>query len=157
MQEFCLKLCQINNIDKPSDEVRTIKLDDPRSFFSEIAINISKIAFNKLARGSKQRDKLLVRNFTDGTQGDLYLGILKGISLIGPKLKINYQEIKDKLAEITVNARITAGQIKKILNNMDRIAKNEIKGEPIIEWDKEDEVLYIVDPYFAFYLRWGLG
>ena len=36
---------------------------------------------------------------------------------------------------------------------MSRIAKNEIKGEPVLEWS--NDFLYLTDPFLMLYMRWS--
>jgi hypothetical protein len=38
---------------------------------------------------------------------------------------------------------------------MDEIAKKEIKGESVIDWDRDSSILHIADPFFAFHLKWS--
>lgn len=35
------------------------------------------------------------------------------------------------------------------------ISYNDGASTPVIDWDKEDAILTITDPFFAFYLRWS--
>ena len=47
-------------------------------------------------------------------------------------------------------------EITRVLSKMDEIAKKELHGEPVLDWDKENTKLYISDPFFAFYLKWAI-
>jgi hypothetical protein len=38
---------------------------------------------------------------------------------------------------------------------MTKIAREQIDGEPVVDYDSELATLYISDPYFAYWLRWG--
>jgi hypothetical protein len=38
---------------------------------------------------------------------------------------------------------------------MSRIARDQIDGEPVVDYDEELSTLHISDPFFAYYLRWG--
>ena len=35
---------------------------------------------------------------------------------------------------------------------MTEIARDKIEGEAVIEWDDDEKILHIIDPFFAFYL-----
>jgi hypothetical protein len=67
--------------------------------------------------------------------------------------KITREDIRRKLQEILEPRSVPLKhQITNVLKQMDKIAKTEIKGEPAIDF--KDDVLYIVDPLFMFYIRW---
>ena len=38
---------------------------------------------------------------------------------------------------------------------MAKIARDQIEGEPVVYYDEELSTLFISDPYFAYFLRWG--
>ena len=44
-------------------------------------------------------------------------------------------------------------EISSALGHMSGIAKDEIKGEPVLEWS--DDFLYLTDPFLMFYMRWS--
>jgi hypothetical protein len=33
----------------------------------------------------------------------------------------------------------------------------EVQGIELLEWHEEDRTLYVLEPSFLFFLRWGLG
>ena len=43
----------------------------------------------------------------------------------------------------------------RVLQQMSKIAREKIEGEPVVDYDAELETLYISDPFFAYFLRWG--
>ena len=46
-------------------------------------------------------------------------------------------------------------EVTRVLDEMTRIAREQIDGEPVVDYDGELATLYISDPYFAYWLRWG--
>jgi len=40
---------------------------------------------------------------------------------------------------------------------MSKIAREKVAGEPVVDFDAPYRTLYISDPFFAFFLRWGTG
>jgi hypothetical protein len=46
-------------------------------------------------------------------------------------------------------------EITRVLEEMSRIARDQIDGEPVVDYDEELSTLHISDPFFAYYLRWG--
>jgi hypothetical protein len=156
MQEFCLRLCLSQGIREKKSEIIKIKEpEDFRAFFKNIVkMSTSKIAFERLARGPRQRTDRVKRKFVDGSEGDIYVGILKALSKTGPKVEISYEQLRDSLRHVIVGNLPQAHEITRVLTKMSEIAKNDIEGEPVIDWVKEDSTLYISDPFFAFFLKW---
>ena len=45
----------------------------------------------------------------------------------------------------------------RVLLAMSKIAREQTEGEPVVDYDEDYKTLHISDPFFAFYLRWGIG
>jgi len=43
-----------------------------------------------------------------------------------------------------------------LLEKMAEIASSDEASTPVIDWDKEDQQLHVTDPFFAFFLKWGV-
>ena len=48
-----------------------------------------------------------------------------------------------------------AVEVSRVLEKMSEIASNDEASTPVLDWDKDDRVLHITDPFFAFFLKWG--
>lgn len=155
MQEFCLRLCRINNIAASSNSIYKLILSDSKEFFASIAQNVtSKVAYEKLAKGPRQRTDRMIRTLKDGTQVDIYAITLQTIAQTGPCTKISYEKLRSALKSIMDNPPRGA-EIVRVLEKMNTIAKL-IEGEPVLDWSKDENNLFISDPYFAFYLKWAI-
>jgi hypothetical protein len=44
-----------------------------------------------------------------------------------------------------------------VLLVMSKIAREQLEGEPVVDYDEGYKTLHISDPFFAFYLRGGSG
>lgn len=158
MQEFCLRLCKINGINE-TIEGETIEIPEPdyTDFFTNIVSSISsKVAFERLAKGPRQRADRVQRELSSGETVDIYTATLHGIAETGPKTEIAYEELRGSLKKVLAENIPQGHEITRVLSKMDEIAKEELHGEPVIDWDKENTKLYISDPFFAFYLRWAV-
>lgn len=158
MQEFCLRLCKINGITE-SIEGENIEIPEPdfTEFFTNIVSSISsKVAFERLAKGPRQRADRVHRELSNGETVDIYTAILHGIAETGPKTEIAYEELRGSLKKVLAENIPQGHEITRVLSKMDEIAKGELLGEPVIDWDRENTKLYISDPFFAFYLRWAV-
>lgn len=158
MQEFCLRLCKINGITE-TIEGENIEIPEPNftDFFTNIVSSISsKVAFERLAKGPRQRADRVQRELSNGETVDIYTATLHGIAETGPKMEIAYEELRGSLKKVLAENIPQGHEITRVLSKMDEIAKEELHGEPVIDWDKENTKLYISDPFFAFYLRWAM-
>ena len=156
-QDFCNKFCRMNEIIE-SNKKEVLELSDPKNmdaFFREIASDTSKTAFERLSIGPRQRTDRKERRFVDGSKGDIYKAILLAIAKTGPKTSLTYEQIRHALRDILADQVPQAYEITRVLDKMTEIARSDIVGEPVVDYDKDFSTLYISDPFFAYYLRWG--
>ncbi|WP_306045682.1 hypothetical protein [Nioella sp. MMSF_3534] len=164
MQRFCSRLCHHYNIEET--------LSDPKEFnpssnaveeiFRDVASQFGFPTFEKLAKGPQSRSKRIDRRQISNEKAlDIYQAVLRAIANTGPKEKIHYNDIRDELRKILVDSDVPQKhEVSSALGHMSGIAKDEIQGEPVLEWS--DDFLYLTDPFLMFYMRWsqrssGLG
>lgn len=47
-------------------------------------------------------------------------------------------------------------EVTRVLAEMSKMAREQLEGEPVVDYDNELATLYTSDhPYFAYWLRWG--
>ncbi|WP_367321645.1 hypothetical protein [Streptomyces sp. HUAS ZL42] len=156
MQQFCKRLCRENGVSKTMDE--PLVLAPPESwadFFSQSAADTSKAAFDLLAQGPRRRTDRLQRELKDGRTVDIYGAVLEAIAHTGPSLAIGYDQLRTSLREVLANEVPQRHEVTRVLDQMTKIAKEDIQGEPVVDYDEGLSTLHVSDPYFAFYLRWG--
>lgn len=157
MQEFCKKICERNNIEKKT--VRKIKLGENielEKIFREIAKSSGRELFEKLARGPRQRSDRIQRKLKNGDQTDIYGVVMEGLKRMKPGvISISYEEFRSCLKEI-IEEVPQLHEISRVLEKIAEISYNAGASSPVIDWDKEEAILTITDPFFAFYLRWCL-
>lgn len=159
MQEFCLRLCKLNGLNETHiGEKINLPEPDYDDFFTNIVSTISsKVAFERLAKGPRQRADRVQRELANGETVDIYTATLHGIAETGPKTEISYEELRSSLRKVLAENIPQGHEITRVLSKMDEIAKEELHGEPVIDWDRENTKLYISDPFFAFYLKWAVN
>lgn len=156
MQDFCSVICRKNDIYEEQEERKILeKPSSWDSFFGDRASTTSKAAFDRLAKGPRQRSDRIQRPLKNGESCDIYEAILIALAETGPKTNLSYEEIRSKLQKVLTDNVPQAHEITRVLDKMSEIAQDELQGEPVVDWDKELSELYISDPYFAYYLRWG--
>ena len=155
MQRFCHSLCINNEVRETLEKKRILSTDDKERFFGSIAVDTAKSAFERLAKGPRARSDRIQREFRTGETGDIYYGVLKAIAASGPKTTLSYEEIRQRFKEILIGDVPQAHEITRVIQKMSGIAKEDLQGEPVLDWDEEESRLHLVDPFFAYYLKWG--
>lgn len=157
MQEFCRQLCADNGITETCSAPVGIGEPDWDFFFSRLAPGASKAAFDLLARGPRQRSDRKVRHLRDGQEADIYGAVLRAIAHTGPLTELTYEQLRSALRAVLSSSDEPPQkhEVTRVLDEMTRIARDQIDGEPVVDYDGELATLYISDPYFAYWLRWG--
>lgn len=157
MQRFCARLCSHYDVTKtlparkhynPADSAKA-------EIFKKVAEQAGFPTFEKLSKGPQSRSQRRGRRVVDGSGTlDIYESLLRAIANTGPKEKLNYTEIREALRSILQESDMPQKhEISSALGHMSGIAKDEIKGEPVLEWS--DDFLYLTDPFLMFYMRWS--
>lgn len=154
MQEFCLRVCRQMDLSVEADKPTPVGVTDFTPFFQASAGEMSQAMFDLLARGPRQRADRISRALKNGESVDIYGAILRGIAHTGPLTKLTYEELRSALREIMVQPP-QANEVTRVLEEMSKIAKKQ-EGEPVVDYDADSTTLYISDPFFAYYLRWGV-
>lgn len=109
----------------------------------------------KMIEGPKTRGadrKIHVSTF--GWQGDVYKFLIKALSLSPPQLNFRYQPLVDRISSICNDEPPSGSSITSACHHAAVIA-NDAARDNIVEWDSENDVFDIRDPYLLFYLRWS--
>lgn len=155
MQDFCASLCKANDVRET--QTADLELQEPNDwqvFLRDMASDTSKLAFERLGTGPRQRIDRIKRTLVNGETCDIYGAVLFAIASTGPQTQLSYEDIRVGLKTVLSDEIPQAHEVTRILDKMSEIAKNEIEGEPVVDWD--GSYLYISDPFFAYYLRWGV-
>jgi hypothetical protein len=157
MQEFCRELCIIHQIKETKEDKITIQDIEIEALFKKVALNTGKVIFDKLSKGPRQRADRLQRTLINGITTDIYGLVLYALSEIEPGLDtIHYEELRTKIKEVSVDIQPQAHEITRVLDKMSQIATSDESSTPVIDWEKDERILHITDPFFAYYLRWGI-
>lgn len=152
MQTHCLNLCKAN---RDAGELRSAFVD-PKwpAFFEQHASATSKSAFDLLKAGPPRSNRN-PRTLTSGVVTDIYGAVLQAIAATGPRTTLPYEDLRASLRDVLATDIPQRHEITNVLEQMTRIARDEIEGEPVLEYDTDYANLHLVDPYFAYYLRWA--
>jgi hypothetical protein len=159
MQLFCLNFCLSHDIREEQDQPSSLPEPEWPALFGDIARRspaVSRLTPIKLGPKERghQRDRMKTR---DGAEVDIYGAILLAVSTCGPTAAIPYRDLKAAINNVLAEGSPNATQIKNTLSQQSAIAESLVEGrdfvDPVIHWD--GDTLFVVDPFFSFFVRWG--
>jgi hypothetical protein len=157
MQRFCGRLCAHYEISETLGNRREFNPSDTTKIgiYSSVAKQFGFPTFEKLSKGPQSRSRRIDRNVANGGESlDIYQAVLRAVAMTGPKERIHYNEIRDQLKSLLEEKDIPQKhEVSAALRHMSGIARDEIEGEPVLEWT--DDYLYLTDPFLMFYMRWN--
>jgi hypothetical protein len=176
MQQFCREICKHNGVRETARNALALSAPQWNDFFPGQAEDASASWAARLLRGPLERGSLRTKyRTTDGLELDGYGLTLAAVAATGPKLGIPKDQIRAKIAEMVVGSPPASNQTTSVLKNMSRIAarrlteadpsEEDLEGDPadadvqpVLDFVDEGPTssLHIADPFFAFYLAWGL-
>ncbi|OGG70778.1 hypothetical protein A3C20_04640 [Candidatus Kaiserbacteria bacterium RIFCSPHIGHO2_02_FULL_55_25] len=159
MQEFCKQVCRRNGVTETVTPTKEIIHFDER-LFNEVAEQTGRIVYEKLRKGPRQRTDRIQRELITGEQLDIYGVVLAALAALQPGLKrVEYEGIRGVIQDLVKKREHMPqrNEISRVLDKMSTIATSDESSVPVIDWDSEDGILHITDPFFAFYLKWGAG
>lgn len=158
MQYLCLNACYEKGIRTIPDT--PIDVTYEQAFFEAIcrrtvaSTDYSSTA-EKMLEGPKTRGsdrKVYISIF--GWQGDVYRFLLKALALDPPSLNFRYQPLLERIASICQGECPSGSSITSACYHSAAIA-NDSANSNVVEWDSDNDVFDIRDPYLLFYLRWS--
>lgn len=155
MQYICLNICTI--LEMSGNDNKKIKQEILETAYRYTTANfeygdvISLMRKGPNTRG-KSRNKFKTK---DGQECDMYELIVKSIAENPPVMKLEFEGIKERIyCLIADNCQKPAHQtIKESLVKLQELLHGREDIFKVLDW--KEGVLYILDPLFLFYLRWG--
>ena len=156
MQEFCRQLCEENGIEETQEAGYVLRpKQSVDRLFERVAADTSKTVFERLAKGPRQRSDRNQHQFKDGRTGDIYVAVLHAIANLKPGMTtVEYEGVRTALRELLVDLP-QAHEVSRVLEHMSNIQADQASSVPVLDWEKDERRLHIIDPFFAFFLRWG--
>lgn len=153
MQEFCKALAK--RTERGSNTQADKQFDE--SLYVEIAEHTGRVVFDKLASGPRQRTDRKARRLAGGGEADIYRVVLMALSRIEPGMRrINYETLRGAIRDLLISDDIPqAHEVTRVLEKMAEIASKDEMSVKVLDWDKEEQILHVTDPFFAFFLKWA--
>lgn len=153
MQDNCFNLAYTHL--NYEDIRNTVSYNDVKAAFSETASNYTH--YDKLVKtilhgpSQGQGRRKLYRTLDKDV--DIYELMLLALKADPPVSKLSLEEIKDRIADLLItHERIASAVISSTINKLVNLIKKDMPDLDALEY--RDKVLYILDPFLLFFLRW---
>lgn len=159
MQHLCLEICRYLQVKRPQEGIQSVSLD--KSELSDIAQHValyteSKSIFQVLQQGPHVRGtERTIHRFKGGPQGDVYELVLHALWQDPPILSFPMPVLRERVSSVLLHGGTVGASLQNAVRNMAKLNQERMPDQRVIEWDEERQTLDILDPYFAYYMRWG--
>jgi hypothetical protein len=160
MQSICLWMCNHLSVRETAEPPREFTLEDADRreilFVTSCTVDFRSLV-RALIAGPKTRpgDRQLYTH-RDGKQGDVYLTVLRAAAMDPPRLALEKDELNRRLEDMCTGKHPDGASVVRTCIALGQIAQGfAAPTGPSLEWDDQESVLVIPDPYLLFYLRWS--
>lgn len=155
MQYICLNICTI--LELKQDNAKKVEEDVLETAYRYTTANFEYgdvVALMKKGPNTRgKRRKHFVSN--NGKSYDLYELIVRSIAENPPIMRLEFEDIRDRIYNLLSDAsdKPTSQAIKECLAKLQELLNGREDIFRVLDW--KEGSLYILDPLFLFYLRWG--
>lgn len=153
MQSICLNLSLLSKI----DETNRLDISLIEASYRFTTVNLPyKDVVNKLQSGPSTRgQKRKKYKITNAEEVDVYGVVLEAIALDPPLISITIDELKERVDGLieSSNDKLDKNKLKTTLQAIQDIMTSSAAIYQVFEW--KDDQIYILEPLFLFYIRWG--
>ena len=150
MQSICLNIGLL-----PEDtEVITNEMVEESCRFTCINLPYTDV-IRILKAGPPTRGQQRLRyTLVDGSKRDIYGLILKILADNPPLVELSMESLMERIRKNTNDNIIKQQKVKDSLKNWQKMLETLGSLYQVFEW--KDDVIYILDNMFLFYIRWGI-
>ncbi|MGF0032122.1 AAA family ATPase [Bariatricus sp. SGI.154] len=153
MQYICLSICTLLE-DEEKQEINDDILQ--RAYkFTTMNFNYADVV-SVMSKGPNPRGQQRKHYQTiDGKELDLYGLIVESLAKNPPLMEIDFDTFYNRIIQLikTTDTKLDKQTVKNHLNSLQGILEGKEEIYRAIEW--KDGTIYVLDPLFLFYLRWG--
>lgn len=158
MQALCLNTCfELNIRDKQDIIIRPLiedvvigKVCTRTSLMTDYSSIFEIMKEGPKSRGEARKQYLL----STGESSDVYPLVLMAISKNPPMLTFRYPNLQSRIQSLCQRDQPSGSSITEACRQIS-LRANNAAGTYVMEWDGENDVLDIRDPYLLFYIRWA--
>lgn len=155
MQYICLNICTILEMSEKND--KCVREEILKTAYRYTTANFEyRDVVSLMQKGPNMRGKS--RNHfraDDGKEYDIYELIVKSIAENPPIMKLKLEDMKERIYHLIADdcKKPTPQAIKESLSKLQELLDGREDIFKVLDW--KEGILYILDPLFLFYLRWG--
>ena len=124
--------------------------------FIAISEHSGRSMFDKLKRGPRARTDRKARKLRNGSVTDIYGLVMEALKNLQPGTEsVSYDALRANMRDILDDELPQKHEISRVLDKIAEISYTDASSTPVIDWQSEDGLLTITDPFFAFFLRWS--
>lgn len=157
MQSICLNLSLLLDLDANTEITEIFDRNHLIDAFKATTINFPyKDIVKRLKSGPPTRGQQRKTYATStGEEFDIYDLLIKAIALDPPATHITLDDLKVRVDRMVsdIPGKPDRNKVKSAIEQVQSIIKTSEPIYQVFEW--KDDVLYMLDPLFLFYLRWG--
>lgn len=159
MQFFCLETAKVLNVEFEFSKLTTFTLTpmEVDTIFINVVEQVEREAiYNILDGGPDERGSPRIRYPVKVLESaDNYEITLAAIALNPHSEHFTWDQLSSRIETLCKSSKHPQReQISRTLSQMVALSRKTLPKQPILDWD-EDKGLFILDPYFLFYLRWS--
>lgn len=160
MQALCLQLCFQTQVRETLPQLTaspSLSSSEVNAVFEETAARtdfsslVRKMHAGPRTRGVERKDF----RFKDGSKGDVYRCVLLALAESPPLLKFGHASLSARAESVCSSESPKAQSINQACSQIAKMALDMYPEQRVVEWDDDDCLLDVVDPYFLFYVRWS--
>lgn len=159
MQAFCLdlSLSLIDSGDYSGATMLTPTEEQVKLVLRRVANQVGKMLFSKIVKGLSGERKRIPRQLNDGRKVDIYGLVAHTFTVLRPDMSsIRISDFVKTAQQQCLKEPPKSHEITRVLQVISKVAVYDSSSNPIIDLDlKGERCIYITDPFFPFYLKWG--
>ena len=153
MQLLCLNLCVLIKADSGNAVYVSEEIIKKAYKFSTLNLDFKNVTA-VISNGKTKRGRERKKYCTSKGELDLYSLILEAIAQDPPIEEIGFDDLLTRINKTIVgDDKVTPKSLKEYLGNIQEVLNDKNRTFEVLEW--RDNVLYVIEALFLFYLRWG--
>lgn len=155
MQYICLSICTLLDTDNSKITQVPENILEKAYRFTTANFEYSDVVKTLMSGPNTRGNKRKIYKTESGKELDIYGLIVEAVSIDPPSMGLDIDEMKYRIDKLIINdgKKPDKQQIRDSLNKLQPIIDEKENIYKVFEW--KDGMLYILDPLFLFYLRWG--
>ncbi len=160
MQSICLWMCNHLGVRETADELLAVTLDEAARrkilFLTSCTVDFRSLVKAMIGGPKARPGERQVYTHKDGRKGDVYLTVMRAVAMDPPRLALDKDELNRRLDDLCKGKNPDGASVVRTCVTLGQIAQGfAAPTGPSLEWDDQENVLLLSDPYLLFYLRWS--